>query len=57
MFTNMNMTIVAEGVETTNHQTLMTNVGVDYIQGYFYAKPAAKEDTINLIRETLAKAK
>ncbi|MET0043790.1 MAG: EAL domain-containing protein, partial [Candidatus Thiodiazotropha sp. 6PLUC3] len=37
------MSIIAEGVETSDQAKYVNNLGVNYAQGYFYAKPM-KED-------------
>ncbi|RXJ86534.1 EAL domain-containing protein [Arcobacter sp. CECT 8985] len=34
--------ILAEGVETANELATVKSIGVDYAQGYFFAKPAAE---------------
>jgi diguanylate cyclase (GGDEF)-like protein len=36
---SLNMEIVAEGVETVLQRQLLTNLGCEIIQGYFYSKP------------------
>ncbi|MGR8931902.1 MAG: EAL domain-containing protein [Gammaproteobacteria bacterium] len=36
---SIGMNIVAEGVETLEEHKLLTEMGVDYGQGYYYAKP------------------
>jgi len=35
----MNLTIVAEGVETSQQNDYLINSGCDSIQGYYYSKP------------------
>jgi EAL domain-containing protein (putative c-di-GMP-specific phosphodiesterase class I) len=35
----MNMNIVAEGVETEAEFEMAKQLGCDYIQGYYFAKP------------------
>lgn len=35
--------VVAEGVETEREVQFLTDIGVDYAQGFFYAKPMAAE--------------
>lgn len=37
------MSIVAEYVETQAHQALLSQLGVDYLQGYYIAKPQPLE--------------
>jgi EAL domain-containing protein (putative c-di-GMP-specific phosphodiesterase class I) len=36
---SLNMTIVAEGVETKEDTEILRSYGVDYFQGYFFSKP------------------
>lgn len=38
------LSVVAEGVETKAEQQAIANSGVQYIQGYFYARPMPGED-------------
>lgn len=45
----MEYKIVSEGVETKEDDEFMKNLGVDYIQGYFYSKPLEKLDFIDFI--------
>jgi EAL domain-containing protein (putative c-di-GMP-specific phosphodiesterase class I) len=52
----LNITVVAEGVETAAHRDLLTRQGCDEAQGYFYSKPVAIEDMIGVIRELEAEA-
>jgi EAL domain-containing protein (putative c-di-GMP-specific phosphodiesterase class I) len=40
----MELTIVAEGAETSEDCDLLRKVGVDIVQGYFIAKPMASEE-------------
>ncbi|BAF69235.1 putative bifunctional diguanylate cyclase/phosphodiesterase [Nitratiruptor sp. SB155-2] len=35
---------IAEGVEQKEQLDILTNLGVDYIQGYYFAKPMPKEE-------------
>lgn len=39
MATGLNMHIVAEGVETKEQAEYLSELGVTYLQGYYYAKP------------------
>lgn len=42
---------VAEGVETKEEYDIICEMGVNYVQGYFFSKPLSKEDTLKLIEE------
>ena len=42
--------VVAEGVETVEQRNRLKELGCDYIQGYYYAKPMIVEDFIRYIR-------
>ncbi len=46
MAKRLNMQIVAEGIETAKDDKILTEMGVDYGQGYFYAKPMPKIDAL-----------
>ncbi|MBB1485373.1 EAL domain-containing protein [Oceanospirillum sediminis] len=35
----LNMTVVAEGIETSQEMELVKQMGVDYAQGYYFARP------------------
>lgn len=50
---NLKMSIVAEGVECQEEADLLKEMGCDYVQGYFYAKPMAEKDVIALIHERI----
>ena len=39
----LNLKVVCEGVETEDHNTLVTESECDYIQGWYYAKPMPEE--------------
>ena len=36
--------VVAEGVETQAEQEVISTSGVQYIQGYYYARPMSEEE-------------
>jgi EAL domain-containing protein (putative c-di-GMP-specific phosphodiesterase class I) len=46
---NMNMKIIAEGIEELSQQKLLKELGCDAGQGYHIAKPMAEEDLINFL--------
>ena len=37
----MNLGVVAEGVETREQLERLREIGCDYVQGYFFARPNA----------------
>ena len=42
---------VAEGIETAEQARLLTEMGCNYGQGYFFARPMAAEAMTDLVRE------
>jgi EAL domain-containing protein (putative c-di-GMP-specific phosphodiesterase class I) len=38
---------VAEGVETEEQVKLLSLLGADYLQGFYFAKPMPEEETIS----------
>lgn len=40
-----NIEVLAEGVETAAELEMVKSIGVDYVQGYYYAKPSAEPIT------------
>lgn len=51
MVKDMSMELVAEGVETEEQVQLLTNLGCDFFQGYFYSKPIRKDDFYKIISD------
>ncbi len=47
---DMEMYVVAEGVETKEQLDEMSKVGVDFIQGYYFSKPLSVHDFLDFIR-------
>jgi EAL domain-containing protein (putative c-di-GMP-specific phosphodiesterase class I) len=45
------MSIVAEGVETAEEHKLLSEMGVDYGQGYFYAKPMPESEFCSFLQQ------
>ncbi|MEG5900204.1 bifunctional diguanylate cyclase/phosphodiesterase [Enterobacter bugandensis] len=39
----MEMTVVAEGIETDEQQAILTSLGCDYLQGYLFSRPLPAE--------------
>lgn len=49
--TSMNMSVIAEGVETEKQLMALTDLGCQYGQGYYFARPADRDSTQALMRE------
>ena len=47
----MNLTVVAEGIETRNQMKRLQALGCDYAQGYFFAKPMPVAEFEGLLEE------
>ena len=50
IFHMLNMSIVAEGIETEEQMNVMKSMGVEYIQGYYYSKPVPEEEFLRFLR-------
>jgi EAL domain-containing protein (putative c-di-GMP-specific phosphodiesterase class I)/FixJ family two-component response regulator len=46
---NMQIEVVAEGVENQRQIDLLRNLGCDYVQGFVYSRPVTKEDFEKII--------
>ncbi|MDO5407135.1 MAG: bifunctional diguanylate cyclase/phosphodiesterase [Eubacteriales bacterium] len=53
LFHSMNLQVVAEGIETRQQQELLHAMGVDYIQGFYYAKPMPEADMLEFMTKPL----
>ncbi|MEG0366731.1 MAG: EAL domain-containing protein [Coprobacillus sp.] len=51
IFKDLDMKIVAEGVETKEQCEFIKSTGVDQIQGFFYAKPMPHDQYIKFLKE------
>ena len=47
----VNYKVCAEGVETKEQYEKMKTIGVDYMQGYYFAKPMSSERFIQLLND------
>ncbi len=47
----MGFETVAEGVETAGEAAMVTKMGTEHIQGFYYAKPMPKKEFIEFLRE------
>ena len=48
MAASLNLTIIAEGVETEEQKALLTQEGCDLLQGYLYGRPVPPEEFLPL---------
>lgn len=46
---NLNMEVVAEGIETEKHVEMLREMNCDYGQGYFFSKPIAAQSATDLL--------
>lgn len=46
----MNMEIVVEGIETEEQVRVMTDMGVEFIQGYYYSKPIPESEFLEFLK-------
>ncbi|MFT4416560.1 EAL domain-containing protein [Fredinandcohnia humi] len=49
---DLNMNVVAEGVETEKQVTLLQQYGCDQLQGYYFSKPVPAEEYIKMVSGT-----
>ncbi|MDO8827602.1 EAL domain-containing protein, partial [Methylophaga sp.] len=48
---NLQMDVVAEGIETQAQLEMLTNFGCDRFQGYYFARPLNKADWMHFVEE------
>ncbi|HEY8940662.1 MAG TPA: EAL domain-containing protein, partial [Cellvibrio sp.] len=51
---NLNLTTVAEGVETEEDYKILCELGVDLVQGYFFSKPLFADDLLVWVKTGLS---
>ena len=50
MLTELGMTVIAQGVESQAQNDLLCELGCENMQGFYFAKPLAQDDIMELIR-------
>lgn len=50
MIHGMDLKIVSEGIETEEQFCTMENLGINYIQGYYFSKPLPKDEFLEFIK-------
>ena len=51
MASNLDITVLAEGVETKEQVELLKSIGCDQVQGYYYAKPMPENEFFELLKK------
>ena len=51
MIHDMHLKVVSEGVETKEQLTVLEELGIDYIQGYYFSKPLEAQAFIDFIKK------
>ncbi len=49
---NLEINLIAEGVETQRHANLLQKLGCDILQGYYFGRPAPSEETTRILEES-----
>lgn len=55
VFHEMGLQVLAEGVENAQQEAFVKSCGIDYIQGFYFAKPLPEEEAFAFIRNAQAK--
>ena len=55
MIKDMNMDIVAEGIEDVETLKKFEEMGCDYIQGFYFSKPLPRDEFVKFIKDHLEK--
>ena len=51
MSTNLDITVLAEGVETKEQVDLLQGIGCDQVQGYYYARPMPEDELFEQLKK------
>lgn len=51
MIHGMELEIVSEGIETAEQYSTMEDLGINYVQGYYFSKPLPKEQFIEFLQK------
>ncbi len=53
MISKLGLDIVAEGIETKEQADILSEKGVNYLQGYYYSKPISESEYIEFLKKQL----
>ena len=56
MIHGMDLEIVSEGIETKEQYQAMKNLGISYIQGFYFSKPLPEQEFLDFVSSMQAKA-
>ena len=51
LINDLKLKIVAEGVETEEMVNMLTELGVDYLQGYYFSRPLDERSFVTFLNE------
>lgn len=51
---NLNLRVVAEGVETVEQLQFLQDLACEYIQGYYFSQPVTADEIVTLVNDCLA---
>jgi EAL domain-containing protein (putative c-di-GMP-specific phosphodiesterase class I) len=51
MIQGLKLDIVSEGVETEEQLSTMKNLGIQYIQGYYFSKPLPESECLEFLKK------
>ena len=51
MFKEINLKVVAEGIENAEMMNMLTSMGADYLQGYYFSKPVPGKELVECLEE------
>jgi EAL domain-containing protein (putative c-di-GMP-specific phosphodiesterase class I) len=54
MIKALDMSVLAEGVETKEQADWLIELGCDFLQGYYFAKPMPKNDFLRVMQENVS---
>ena len=56
MIQGMDLEIVSEGIEEKEQYKVIEDLGIDYVQGYYFSKPVESDQFIDFIKENMKSA-